>query len=258
MVAEAMTAYQVGVEQRLRQAELERASAQVQAKEEHKRRRLRLALAASVFVLVGLFAGVGSWFGSQRAQASREAAGLLELSADLQKHHRWDEARKALAQASSRVEGFGSGEYAAIVFGEAGWPGFRFRSWARARSGRASSASRPSRAPRSRSWAACPTKGFAISTAAPRWCSCPARKISASRRSRHRRAGDRSSPWGAAARRSTTIVEPDKLRAELVKTIASGHAIAIDERDGQDGDNQARGQAHHDGDHSASLRLHHA
>jgi serine/threonine-protein kinase len=52
VVAAAVAAYRQAVAERLRQAELERATAAVRAGEERKRRRLRRALAAAVLVLV--------------------------------------------------------------------------------------------------------------------------------------------------------------------------------------------------------------
>jgi WD40 repeat protein/serine/threonine protein kinase len=52
-VAEAVTAYQAGVQERLRRAELERTEAQVRAKESRKRRRVAVALGSLVlFVLI--------------------------------------------------------------------------------------------------------------------------------------------------------------------------------------------------------------
>src|SRR5262249_41351517 len=70
-VAEAVAAYQAGVEQRLRRAELERAAAEVKAGEERKRRRLTVALAAAGLLLVCL-AGAGAWW-HQHQRDVREA-----------------------------------------------------------------------------------------------------------------------------------------------------------------------------------------
>jgi tetratricopeptide (TPR) repeat protein len=52
VVAARLAAYQAGVQERLRRAELERARAEVKAREERKRRRLAVALAAAVLLLL--------------------------------------------------------------------------------------------------------------------------------------------------------------------------------------------------------------
>ncbi len=70
-VAAAVAAYQAGVQERLRQAEMERAQAEIKAAEERKRRRLTLALAASLLLLV-VGASVAG-LGYQRVQADRAA-----------------------------------------------------------------------------------------------------------------------------------------------------------------------------------------
>ncbi len=75
-VADAVTAYLAGVQDRLRQAELARAAAQAKAAEERKRRRLTLALAATVLLAVtGAGAGV-LWFQQDRAARAAADAGL--------------------------------------------------------------------------------------------------------------------------------------------------------------------------------------
>jgi serine/threonine-protein kinase len=76
-VAQAVTAYQRSVQERLRQAELGRARAQVQAAEERKRRRLTLALAAAVLLAL-LGVGVGAyWRQRQPARADLAVGGGL-------------------------------------------------------------------------------------------------------------------------------------------------------------------------------------
>jgi serine/threonine-protein kinase len=72
-VARALSDYRSGVQERLRQAELERAAAQARAEEERKRRRLVLALAGSVLALVMLGGGGGLWLMRDR-QLRRERA----------------------------------------------------------------------------------------------------------------------------------------------------------------------------------------
>jgi tetratricopeptide (TPR) repeat protein len=71
-IAEQMARYRSSVQQRLTNAELERARAEAKAAEEHKRRRLSLALAASVIGLLVL--GTGGWLYFSRAKAARLAA----------------------------------------------------------------------------------------------------------------------------------------------------------------------------------------
>ncbi len=83
VVAGRMTAYLAGVQERLRQAELERAAAQVKAAEERKRRRLAVGLAAAVLALVLLAAGGGAWFLQQRAELRRGTESALVTSAGL-------------------------------------------------------------------------------------------------------------------------------------------------------------------------------
>jgi tetratricopeptide (TPR) repeat protein len=70
-VAEQMTAYLDGVQDRLRQAELAQAEARAKAAEETKRCRLTLALAAAVVVLL-LGGGAFAFWRNQQVQASRE------------------------------------------------------------------------------------------------------------------------------------------------------------------------------------------
>src|SRR5262249_42044967 len=71
-VAQRLAAYQAGVQQRLRQAELDRTAALVTAAEERKRQRLAVGLAAAVLGLVALGAGGGLW--AQRVGARRRGA----------------------------------------------------------------------------------------------------------------------------------------------------------------------------------------
>jgi serine/threonine-protein kinase len=76
-VAARVAAYQAGVQERLRRAELERAAAEVRVAEERKRRRVWLALAAAVLLLV-VGGGGGTWWVWQRQQETDSGiAGLL-------------------------------------------------------------------------------------------------------------------------------------------------------------------------------------
>lgn len=71
-VADGMTAYLDGVQERLRAAERERAVAVVRASEERKRRRVQLALAAAL-LLLATGAGVAGWW-YQQDQAQKTMA----------------------------------------------------------------------------------------------------------------------------------------------------------------------------------------
>lgn len=125
-VAEAATAYQDSVTERLRQAELARAAetarteearataeqerkareaAQARAVAERRARRLTLGLAASVLTLVAVGAAGGLWAQRQaaerRAEAERQRDGVetaLEKARGLRQQERWAEARAVLEQ----------------------------------------------------------------------------------------------------------------------------------------------------------------
>jgi serine/threonine-protein kinase len=75
-VADGLTAYLDGVQERLRNAELAKAEAKAKAVEEAKRRRLTLALAATVLLAMTLGAGGWLWVKNERdarqAQVARE------------------------------------------------------------------------------------------------------------------------------------------------------------------------------------------
>jgi serine/threonine-protein kinase len=80
-VARRISAYQAGVQERLRAAELARIEAQAKAVEERKRRRLTVALAASVLVIAGLVGGGWSyleWQQHDRMARLDRALGELE------------------------------------------------------------------------------------------------------------------------------------------------------------------------------------
>jgi serine/threonine-protein kinase len=77
-VSEALAMYQAGVQERLRQAELQRSRAEVKAQEERKRRRVTLVAAAAVVLLV-LGGGVAAWWYEQQ-QAERDKERALRLS----------------------------------------------------------------------------------------------------------------------------------------------------------------------------------
>jgi WD40 repeat protein/tRNA A-37 threonylcarbamoyl transferase component Bud32 len=75
-VAATVGGYLAAVEERARQAELERAAAATKAAEQYKRRRVELALLAAVLVLVGLV-GFGLWW-RQRVEADAAAVARSE------------------------------------------------------------------------------------------------------------------------------------------------------------------------------------
>ncbi len=102
-VARRMSAYQAGVQDRLRAAELARVAAQTRAEEERKRRRVTVALAASVLVIAGLAGGGWSYLVRQRLERSRQldraSAGVESLYAEARRvgddPARWAAAREA-------------------------------------------------------------------------------------------------------------------------------------------------------------------
>jgi WD40 repeat protein/tRNA A-37 threonylcarbamoyl transferase component Bud32 len=75
-VAATIHGYLADVEERARQAEVERAAAEARAAEQRKRRRVQLALAGTVLILLGLV-GFGLWW-RQRVEAAAAAVALRE------------------------------------------------------------------------------------------------------------------------------------------------------------------------------------
>jgi serine/threonine-protein kinase len=113
-VAARLAAYQTGVQERLRQAELERAAAQAAAAAEGTARRRTRALAVAVMALVALAAGGGLWAQHQaaerRAERSRQESALRqEVAADLDQAVRFrqgghfDASRELLEQDRQRL-----------------------------------------------------------------------------------------------------------------------------------------------------------
>jgi serine/threonine-protein kinase len=122
-VAERVTAYRACVQERLRQAELERAAAQAKAAEERKRRRLTAGLAAAVLLAV-VVGGGAAWYLRQQhldqvkaderrvaEQAQQEADRRREVDRDLaevtalQKTDDWEKGWQALRRAEGRLAG---------------------------------------------------------------------------------------------------------------------------------------------------------
>jgi serine/threonine-protein kinase len=120
-VAARMAAYQAGVRERLKQAELGRAAAQARAEEakattaaEARARRWAVGLAAAVLALVVIGSLGGLYFQRQadqrRAEVAlqneerrRDARAALEKAAGLRDRARWAEARLVLEQARDRL-----------------------------------------------------------------------------------------------------------------------------------------------------------
>jgi serine/threonine-protein kinase len=108
-VAARAAAYREGVQQRLRQAELDRATAQAKAAEARKRQRLTVALAAAVVLALSL-AGGGAWYVRQQ-QVQRQAEQAAEVRAALDDAERRQDdlnpelAWAALVRAEARLAG---------------------------------------------------------------------------------------------------------------------------------------------------------
>ena len=79
-VAERLTAYLAGVQDRLRDAELARARADARAVEERKRRRLALALAGTILVAGGLGGAGWRYVELQRLERARQATDRVNLA----------------------------------------------------------------------------------------------------------------------------------------------------------------------------------
>jgi serine/threonine-protein kinase len=120
-VAEAVSAYLNGVQERLHQAELERAQAQARAEGERKRRRLVVALTAAVLVVVGVVGGAWVWVTQEhaahlerRAQRTQQAEAELRTAVELRHQaravplddrSRWHEAFAAAKRAEALLAG---------------------------------------------------------------------------------------------------------------------------------------------------------
>jgi tetratricopeptide (TPR) repeat protein len=124
-VADGLTAYLNGVQERLQAAQRERAVALVREIEQRKRRRVKLALATAVVLLV-LGGGVFAWWQDRQAterraearnkeqQASQGADANLKLATDLRKQYKFKEAKAALEQAALLATGAAPGRLAEV------------------------------------------------------------------------------------------------------------------------------------------------
>jgi tetratricopeptide (TPR) repeat protein/tRNA A-37 threonylcarbamoyl transferase component Bud32 len=79
-VVDALVAYQAAVQERLRQAEVERAQAQVKAAEERKRRRLALTLVLALLLLLAGVGGAAFWYQQDREARKLQAEGGVRLN----------------------------------------------------------------------------------------------------------------------------------------------------------------------------------
>jgi tetratricopeptide (TPR) repeat protein len=129
-VAQALGAYLTGVQERLREAERQRAGAEARAVEERKRRRVTLALAGAMLLLVLAGAGAAWWFQQQRAaalarqrEAGQNALLTLERARSLMqkgwKTQDLDKLKDAKAEADRAVDIAHRGEAPAAVRQEA-------------------------------------------------------------------------------------------------------------------------------------------
>ncbi len=98
VVARRVAAYQVGVAERLRRAELERAAARTRAVEARKRRLLRSLLAVATALLLLGGGGALGWYAYQRAVLREEAGKKLEEAEKSLKDGQWARAEAVLGQ----------------------------------------------------------------------------------------------------------------------------------------------------------------
>jgi tetratricopeptide (TPR) repeat protein len=102
-VARRVTAYRAGVEQRLHQAEVERAAAQVKVQAEKRARHLTLVLALAALLLLALGGGSFAWWWMQRSASIHDVKiALAEARIHLQQGELL-EARASLERASGRL-----------------------------------------------------------------------------------------------------------------------------------------------------------
>ncbi len=102
-VAAAVAAYEAGVRERLRKAELDRAQAEVRAVEERKQRRLRRVLTVAVVVGLALFGGGALLWHQRDTERRQDVEAALDRAAELRDRARWSEAARALDHATQRL-----------------------------------------------------------------------------------------------------------------------------------------------------------
>jgi tetratricopeptide (TPR) repeat protein len=106
-VADAMTAYLAGVQEKLRATELARVEAQARAAEERRKRRWQLGVAASALALVLLGGGGLAWWQARVARADGLIAQAEALCAQAEKDPRGESAaaRAAADRAAEAIRG---------------------------------------------------------------------------------------------------------------------------------------------------------
>ena len=107
IVATEITAYLDGVQERLRQAELERAAAQARLAAEKRSRRLKGMLAGLLALTVFGVVLAASWSLEKRARLRHEVEGDLTGAEQAEANGQWAEARAAAERAGGRLGGSG-------------------------------------------------------------------------------------------------------------------------------------------------------
>jgi serine/threonine-protein kinase len=104
VVAARVTAYLAGVQERLRQAELDRAAAQAKAAAERRARRLTVGLAVAGLALLLLAGGGGLWLVQRRAATAAAVEAALDKAWQFQTEGKRAEAEAAARQAAALLE----------------------------------------------------------------------------------------------------------------------------------------------------------
>ncbi len=102
-VAASVAAHRAGVEERLRQAQLERAAAEARADEEAKRRRLVMGLAGLALALLLITVGVGGWLYSHRARVGQAIEASLAEADHFSEGEKWREGLDAATRARDQA-----------------------------------------------------------------------------------------------------------------------------------------------------------
>jgi serine/threonine-protein kinase len=105
-VARALMAHLNSVQERLRQAEMERAAAQARAKAERKARRWTVIAAAAVLAVVSLGGGAALWWFQQVEVAKRQVTSLLDEHIEpMVREGKWPEALAVASRANDLLAG---------------------------------------------------------------------------------------------------------------------------------------------------------
>ncbi len=117
-VADALAAYRIGVEMRLRAAETERVAAEARAVERRKKRRAQIALAASIAIFAGAL-GLGAWWQDRQSSARRLADERRQETEDRRAARNAMAFDELLAECEVRLRS-GDADRAAEALGQAG------------------------------------------------------------------------------------------------------------------------------------------